>query len=43
MIMLTLRGQNTGALQLLNVSGQAILQELTRKDAFVKQVYMKFA
>jgi len=36
MIMLPLHGQNTTALQ-LKVSGQAILQKLTRKDVFVKQ------
>jgi hypothetical protein len=36
MIMLPLHGQNTAALQ-LSVSGQAILQKLTRRDVFVKQ------
>ena len=40
--MLPLDGQNTTALQLIKVSGQAILQKLTRKDVFVKQVDMKF-
>jgi len=40
MIMLPLHGQNTAALQ-LNVSGQAILQKLTRKDVFVKQADIK--
>jgi hypothetical protein len=43
MIMLPLYCQNTAALQPLNVSGQAILHQLTRKDVFVKQMYMKFA
>jgi len=41
MIMLPLHGQNTAALQ-LTVSGQAILQKLTRKDVFVKQADIKF-
>jgi len=36
MIVLSLHGQNTPALQ-LKVSGQAILKKLTRKDFFVKQ------
>jgi len=40
MIMLPLHGQNTAALQ-LQVSGQAILQKLTRKDVFVKQADIK--
>ena len=40
MNMLLLHGQNTAALQ-LHVSGQAILQKLTRKDVFVKQADMK--
>ena len=39
-IMLPLHGQNTAALQLKD-SGQAILQNLTKKDVFVKQVDMK--
>jgi len=34
----TLHSQNTAALQLINFSGQTILQKLTRKDIFVKQV-----
>ena len=38
--MLPLHGQNTAALQ-LKVSGQAILQKLTRKDVFVKQADVK--
>ena len=42
MIMLPLHGQNTTTLQLIKVSGQAILQKLTRKDVFVKQADMKF-
>lgn len=42
MIMLPLHGQNTAALQ-LKVSGQAILQKLTRKDVFVKQADTNFA
>jgi hypothetical protein len=37
MIMLPLHGQNTAALQLTEVSGQAILQKLKRKDVSVKQ------
>jgi hypothetical protein len=42
MIMLPLHGQRTAALQLhLNVSGQAILKKLTRKDVFVKRTDMK--
>ena len=40
-IMLPLDGQNTAALQLPIVSGQAILQKLTRKDVFVKEADMK--
>jgi len=40
--MLPLDGQNTAALQLIKVSGQTILQKITRKDVFVKQVDMKF-
>lgn len=40
MIMLPLHGQNTAALQ-PKVSGQTILQKLTRKDVFVKQADMK--
>jgi len=39
--MLPLDGQNTAALQLPIVSGQAILQKLTRKDVFVKEADMK--
>ena len=42
MFMLPLHGQNTAALQ-LKVSGQAILQKLTRKDVFVKQANNNFA
>jgi hypothetical protein len=42
MIMLPLHGQNTAALQQY-VSGQAILQKLTRKDVFVKQADTNFA
>jgi len=38
--MLPLHGQNTAALQ-HTVSGQAILQKLTRKDVFVKQADIK--
>lgn len=41
MIMLPLHGQNTAALQQIHVSGQAILQKLTRKDVFVKQADIK--
>jgi len=40
--MLPLHGQNTTSLQPIKVSGQAILQKLTRKDVFVKQADMKF-
>jgi hypothetical protein len=42
MIMLPLDGQKTAALQLIKVSGQAILQKLIRKDVFVKQADKKF-
>ena len=38
--MLVLDGQNTATLQ-FKVSGQAILQKLTRKDVFVKEADMK--
>jgi hypothetical protein len=42
-ITLPLHGQNTADLQ-LKVSGQAILQKLSRKDVFVKQAdIMTFA
>jgi hypothetical protein len=39
-ILSILHGQNTAALQLINISGQAILQKLTRRDIFVKQADM---
>jgi len=41
-IMLPLHGQNTVAPRSLKVSGQAILQKLTRKNVFVKKADMKF-
>ena len=41
MIMLLLHGQNTAVIQ-CKVSGQAILQKLTRKDIFGKRTDMKF-
>ena len=40
--MLPLHGQNTTTIQFIKVSGQAILQKVTRKDVFVKQADMKF-
>ena len=39
--MLPLHGQNTVVYQPIKVSGQAILQKLTRKYVFVKQADMK--
>jgi hypothetical protein len=41
LIMLPLNGQNTAALQILNVSVQTILQKLTRKYVFFKQADKK--